>query len=274
MTRPGAEWIGRRSQRTDLITDRQVAHFRMTLAGGLAPGEVPPGFHWTMILDTTEPDQLGLDGHPKLGSFLPDLGLSRRMWAGGSMLFHAPLRCGETLTRESVVADVAFKEGKSGRLGFVTVDHVWSVDGDIRIEESQNIVYRNDPKSGSAPAPEPAKAWPDACTWTFQPDPVLLFRYSAVTFNGHRIHYDQAYARGIEHYDGLVVHGPLQATWMLNLATDILGRLPARFRYRGVSPLICGDEVAVEARRTDVDIDLRVRRTRDGTTTTEGSAAP
>ena len=224
MTRPGAEWIGRRSQRTDLITERQVAHFCMTLAGGLAPGEVPPGFHWTMILDTTEPDQLGLDGHPKLGSFLPDLGLSRRMWAGGSMLFHAPLRCGETLTRESVVADVAFKEGKSGRLGFVTVDHVWSVDGDIRIEESQNIVYRNDPKSGSAPAPEPAKAWPDACSWTFQPDPVLLFRYSAVTFNGHRIHYDQAYARDIEHYDGLVVHGPLQATWMLNLATDILDR--------------------------------------------------
>lgn len=269
-----ADWIGRRWRQCDIITDRQVALFRTALGGGLTEAEVPPGFHWTMILDTAAADQLGADGHPRLGLFMPDLGLPRRMWAGGSLRFHQSLCRGDMLNRESVIADITFKNGASGRLGFVTVEHLWSVDGDPRIEERQDVVYRSSAKPGSGRAPEPAETWPNARTWTFQPDPTLLFRYSAVTFNGHRIHYDETYARQVERYDGLVVHGPLQATWMLNLATDMSGRMPDTFRYRGVAPLTCGDEVAVEACHGEHGLDLRVRRLRDGVVTTRGRAIP
>ena len=163
------------------------------------------------------------------------------------------------------------KTGFSGPLAFLSVHHRISVHGETRIEERQDLVYRADAKPGSPTAtPAPAEDWPGAASWQITPDPTLLFRYSAITFNGHRIHYDHPYATGVEGYDGLVVHGPLQAIWMLNLATTILGQVPPVFAYRGVSPLICGNAVRVEAREQTGGLTLRVRRA-DGVVTMQAS---
>ena len=142
-----------------------------------------------------------------------------------------------------------------------------------RITERHDIVYREDPGAGPAAQPAAAVPWAAERVWTITPDPVLLFRYSALTFNGHRIHYDFPYATGVEGYGGLVVHGPLQATWMLNLAADLLGRLPARFSYRGLSPLTCGQPVRIEARNEAAGIALRVI-TQGGVATMQASATP
>ena len=258
-----ADWIGRQTQRVETITERQVAQFRATLAGTLAPGDVLPGLHWGLMPDLAEPQDLGRDGHPRTGLFLPTLPLQRRMWAGGELAFGPPLQTGDRVIRDSRIADITFKTGSTGRLGFVTLRNHWSVDGQTRITERQDIVYRDDAKPGSATAPVPADDWPGAQVWHILPDPVLLFRYSALTFNGHRIHYDQPYATGVEGYDGLVVHGPLQAIWMLNLATTLFGQLPANFRYRALSPLTCGIPVRIEARPSTEGLLLRVRREDD-----------
>ena len=171
------------------------------------------------------------------------------------------------MTRETTIDDVTFKEGRSGKLGFVTQRHVYSVGGTARLTERQDIVYREDPKPGQAKAPEPAEEWTNATAWQITPDSTLLFRFSSLTFNGHRIHYDHPYATGVEGYEGLVVHGPMQAVWMMNLATHILGRLPTRFTYRGLTPLICNLPVAIEAREAEGGLDLRVRRMGDGVAT-------
>lgn len=268
-----SDWIGRKTRRVDTIGEREIARFRATLPGMLAQGAVPPGFHWTLAPDLAEPADLGRDGHPKPGIFVPALPLPRRMWAGGEISYHGDLNPGDTVVRDTTVSDIAFKTGSTGQLGFVTVHHDWSVDGKAVVRERHDIVYREDPKPGSAVTPTPAEDWVAEKSWSVTPDSVLLFRYSALTFNGHRIHYDQPYATGVEGYAGLVVHGPLQATWMLNLATDLLGRLPARFRYRGLSPLTAGIPVTVEARRDGADIALRVRKG-DGVVTMQATATP
>jgi 3-methylfumaryl-CoA hydratase len=266
------DWIGRRTERTETITERQLSHFRATFAGLLASEPVPLGFHWCLVPDVAQPADLGRDGHPRTGLFLPSLPLPRRMWAGGEVMFHGAFSPGETVTRTSTVADIAFKTGRTGRLGFVTVDHVYAVDGATRITERQDIVYREDPRQhASAPSPPPAEDWAAETHWRVTPDTVLLFRYSALTFNGHRIHYDQAYATAVEGYSGLVVHGPMQATWMLNLAAEVLGRAPASVRYRGLTPLICHTPVRVEARSEGDVIEMRVRRD-DGIVTAQASA--
>ena len=193
--------------------------------------------------------------------------------AGGELTFSGNLNPGDTVTRDSTVGDITFKSGATGPLGFVIVTHLWKVGGQTRITERQDLVYREDPKPASAPTPPAAEDWQQDAVWHITPDPVLLFRYSAITFNGHRIHYDLPYATGVEGYGGLVVHGPLQALWMLNLATTMAGHLPAGFRYRGVSPLICGSPVQVEARYQDNSIALRVRR-HDGVVTMQATATP
>ncbi len=267
-----SDWIGREATRTETITQRQVDGLAVTLAGTLAPGAVPPGLHWCLVPDLADPQDLGRDGHPKRGMFMPDLpGLPRRMWAGGELAFNAALQTGDTLTRASKIADISFKTGSTGPLGFVTVQNLYAVAGQTRITERQDIVYREDPKPGQAAMPVAAEDWPAAKRWHITPDPVLLFRYSALTFNGHRIHYDHPYATGVEGYAGLVVHGPLQAIWMLNLATSLIGHLPASFHYRGLSPLISGSPVAIEARPATDGLALRVRRA-DGVVTMQATA--
>lgn len=253
------EWIGRKSRREETITERQLAHFSATFGDLLADAPVPPGFQWCLVPDLAAARDLGRDGHPRPGIFVPALSLPRRMWAGGTLEFLTPLAPGAHVVRDSTIKDIAFKAGASGPLAFVTVEHLWSVDGTLAIREQQDIVYREDPRPGEATRPPAAEPWDAEHTVDFNPDPVLLFRYSALTFNGHRIHYDHPYATGVEGYDGLVVHGPMQALVMANLATRILGRLPARFRYRGLSPFICGRAARIEARRSDTGLDLRVR---------------
>jgi 3-methylfumaryl-CoA hydratase len=253
------DWIGRTSRREDVIAARALAEFRATLDGFLGPGEVPPGFHWTLAPELSVARDLGRDGHPRTGLFLPNLMLPRRMWAGGALEFPGELSPGDRVTRDTTIADITLKTGASGRLGFVTVRHDWSVGGSPRIVERQDIVYREDPRPGAAP-PDPRRPepWDALAVWRPVTDATLLFRFSAMTFNGHRVHYDRPYATGVEGYGGLVVHGPLQAVWMLNLAATLLGRLPRAFRYRALSPLICGEDVAVEARSSDAGVELRV----------------
>ena len=210
---------------------------------------LPAGWHWMFFNPFVRRSELGTDGHPKRGGFLPDVALPRRMWAGGRLTYRHPLPIGVVATRESTILDVTSKDGRSGRLVFVTVGHRIMHDGTVCIEEQQDIVYR-DAAAPGAPAPTPKPA-PDDAAWsrTMEPDPVLLFRYSALTSNGHRIHYDRPYATGEEGYPELVVHGPLIATLLQGLAAQAYpDRTMATFAFRGMSPLFCGAPFAVEAR--------------------------
>jgi 3-methylfumaryl-CoA hydratase len=268
------DWIGRRSERQEEITPRLIAHFTATLGGLIEDRPVPIGLFWALAPDALSQEQLGRDGHPRTGIYLPALPLPRRMWAGGELLLHAEFAPGDRVTRASVIEKITAKPGASGPLGFVTLRNQYVARGAIIMEERQDIVYREDARPGAVPVPAtPAPdLGPQRAVLTLTPDPVLLFRYSALTFNGHRVHYDLPYARDIEGYDGLLVHGPLQAILMLNLATRLLGNPPARFSYRGVAPLICGRPVAVEAHDSaDGCLALRVR-VQDGPVTMSAQA--
>ena len=229
------EWIGRRTERRDRVSERLVAEFRATLAPHIAEtgDAAPPGLFWCLAPETVAAQDLGSDGHARLGLTLPPVPFGRRMWAGGEVHFHGGLAPGDEIEKVSTIEDIALKTGSTGRLCFVHVRHRYSVDTRLVIDERQDIVYR---ENAAAAKPPPAPQ-PPPSGWTVTPAPVMLFRYSALIFNGHRIHYDHPYATGTEGYDGLVVHGPLQATLMLNLVTATLGRLPQRFSYRGLAPL-------------------------------------
>jgi 3-methylfumaryl-CoA hydratase len=251
------EWINRKTEREDVISARTVAEFEATLAPYLFnTGAAPLGIHWCLSPDMVTVDLLGGDGHPKLGKFLPDVGLPRRMWAGGEIRLLGAFKIGDVVHKKSVIADLSFKEGKTGKLCFVTVNHSYAVGQAVIAEERQDIVYRaaNGP---TAPLAAPAVVKPAQDAWIIQPTSTMLFRYSAMTFNGHRIHYDELYARDVEGYGGLVVHGPMQATFMLNLAARILGRPPRTFSYRGVSPLVLTDSMSIDATNTDGNLSLR-----------------
>lgn len=250
--------IGRRLEQRDVITERAVAEFQATLAPHLfQTGAAPLGIHWCLSPDMVAGNQLGGDGHPKLGQFLPDVGLPRRMWAGGAITFRGSFSVGDVVNKVSTIADQKFKEGKSGKLCFFTVTHQYTVDGNIIVDERQDIVYREAASSNTG-SQAPALAKPQGTTWLVVPTSTLLFRYSAMAFNGHRIHYDESYARNTEHYGGLMVHGPLQATLMLNLAATVLGRAPKTFSYRGVAPLILGSSFIVDAETSDGSVQLQV----------------
>ena len=263
-------WIGREEIRDDVATAAPLRGLAATLDRETpfeAGDEVPPLWHWTYFLPSPTTSQLGVDGHPKKGGFLPPIALPRRMWAGSRIQFLRPLRVGDAISRRSTVVDIVTKDGRTGPLYFVKVRHEVQTAGATAILEEQDIVYRQ-PPSAAASTTTPAKAPVDAI-WRrrIEPSPVLLFRYSALTFNSHRIHFDRPYAEQEEGYRGLVVHGPLQAALMLNLASAKLGRVPARFDYRCVAPLFAGPSfgVGVDA----VSATARIIR-HDGTTTAEG----
>jgi 3-methylfumaryl-CoA hydratase len=236
-------WIGKRETRTDLVTAAPLAALAATLdrEDALADSQVPPLHHWLYFLPVAPMRQLGNDGHPARGGFLPPVPLPRRMWAAGRLVFHGPLHVGETITRRSEITDVQAKDGKSGPLVFVKLRHELTSGGVLAVTEEQEIVYRDHPAAGSAPtAARPAP--PDAA-WQreVRPDPVLLFRYSALTFNSHRIHYDRPYATSVEGYPGLVVHGPLLATLLADLVRrEQPGARLARFDFRALRPVFEG----------------------------------
>jgi len=236
-------WIGCTRVATDTVTPRLLRSFEAALNPHLAVGEtgVPPGFHWCLAPDIVEHAKLGDDGHPAKGKFLPLIPLPRRMWAGGSLVFHSQIREGDSIERRSTIAAIEEKQGRTGPLCFVTVRHEIGASRGAAIEEVQSIVYCSPESAGSAGGsneksgtPEPAPVADHVREVSV--DPVVLFRYSAVTFNEHRIHYDAPYAIETEHYSGLVVHGPLQATYLLNFAATLAGNPPARFSFRGLAP--------------------------------------
>ncbi|WP_321504559.1 MaoC family dehydratase N-terminal domain-containing protein [Breoghania sp.] len=267
------EWIGRKRRMHDIVSPRLAEHYAVTLDEILAEGPELPGIQWCLSPDALPPADLGRDGHPKTGLFLPKLPLPRRMWASGDLEMTGGLCLGDKVTRTSTITDISFKTGRTGDLGFVTVEHRYAVSGETRINERQMIVYRDDP-SPDAPAPTPPQAdiWQVVHKAQVKTNPTLLFRYSALTFNGHRIHYDHPYATGVEGYAGLVVHGPLQATWLQNVATTVLGRTPRSFTYRGMAPLICGATAIVEARGNGKELELRVRNGQGNFVTMQASA--
>ena len=236
------DWIGRTEVRSDQVSAAPVAALAATLdRDDPAPkdgDELPLLWHWLYFLPVYRQSDVGPDGHAKRGGFLPPVPLPRRMWAGGRLTFRAPLRIGERIERKSHIVDVTSKQGRTGPLVFVVVRHEISGAGGVAIVEEHDIVYREAPKpeeGAATPAAAPADA---AWSREIRPDPVLLFRYSALTFNGHRIHYDRRYVTETEGYPGLVVHGPLIAT----LLTDLLRRRRpdarvAAFWFRAVGPL-------------------------------------
>ncbi|GAA0334185.1 MaoC family dehydratase N-terminal domain-containing protein [Sphingomonas oligophenolica] len=241
-------WIGAEEIVEDVITDTLISRFCATMPGaGDAAGRGMPAprlIHFCLCQSAAPMEALGTDGHPARGGFLPPVPLPRRMWAASRVAFHGDLFRGDTVRRRSRIADVVMKEGRTGTLCFVTVEHVITVDEEVMVEDQQTIVYR---EQSSAPAPAGASAPRGESIVAIEPTPTLLFRYSALTFNGHRIHYDAPYARDIEGYSGLVVQGPLQATLLLQRAAAIMGREPDLFTFRSLSTLHAGDGLLLHA---------------------------
>ena len=238
-----SDWIGRvETREVDLATVimRQLA--ASVPECGLAPESVAPGvdlpalWHWAAVQPTVAMDELGPDGHPRLGGFLPPVDLGRRMWAGSRVELLAPMTVGETVSWRSEIRDIQEKQGSAGRMVFVTVGHEVAGAAGPAVREEQDIVYLPMPDRYRPPEPRPAPESPDFDERVAIDTP-RLFRYSAVTFNAHRIHYDRAYATEVEKYPGLVVHAPLQATLLLGAAIRHKGSVPRHFRFRGVHPM-------------------------------------
>jgi 3-methylfumaryl-CoA hydratase len=249
------EWRGRTESRPDEVTPAPIAALSATLDRNdpfPRPGDpLPPLWHWLYFLPIARQSELGPDGHAIRGGFLPPVPLPRRMFAGDRVQFHRPLRVGEKISRLSSIVDVSHKQGRSGPLVFVVVRHEISDRQGVAVIEEHDIVYRDNPKpTDAAPTPQTP---PAGAVWTRQiePDATLLFRYSALTFNGHRIHYDRRYATEVEGYPGLVVHGPLIATLLLDLLRrNVADASVASFSFRAMRPLfdiapfsLCGKPV-------------------------------
>jgi 3-methylfumaryl-CoA hydratase len=254
-------WIGRKDVRTDEILSFPTSAFAATLdrSGDISSqrgAELPALWVWLYFLPVAQMKDIGRDGHPRRGGFLPPIALDRRMWAGSRCVFHGTLRIGDTAEKTSTILKIAEKTGKAGSMVFVTVKHEIRTSGQLVYEEEQDIVYVATPDRPVMPEPVPVPP----CDWqeTVTVDPVLLFRFSALTFNGHRIHYDRDYATGTENYPGLVVHGPLQALLLFEAARQRApGRRAARFEFRGIRPLFDHDPLTLNGRGRGADaVDL------------------
>lgn len=249
------DYVGRTETRQDTVWPLLARGMAATLGMQEPVGALPPLWHWMLFQDWVPPDGLGPDGHPKRGGFLPPVhDLPRRMWAGGRLVLQVPLMIGEPVTRTSTILSVTEKHGSSGRLVFVTVLHEISGSSGPAITEEQDIVYRGAEGSAVRPGASVAPVGSIGAR-TVRPDAVLLFRYSALTGNGHRIHYDADYVRDVEKYPGLVVHGPLQATWLAALA----GEGVKHFTFRGQRPAFAGNSLVLEAWPEDNITRLRSR---------------
>jgi 3-methylfumaryl-CoA hydratase len=249
------QWIGRTTRASDIVTAQLVKGLRATLflpLGEPKTGDAAPfTVHWCLAPPVAPASELGADGHPSRGGFLPPVPLPRRMWAGGELEFFDTLRVGDEVTRSSHIKDVSLKTGSTGMLCFVAVDHEITTPRGIAIRERHDIVYRDVTPASSAPAKAAGPAPKAQHSETHFADPVLLFRYSALTFNGHRIHYDRDYVTKVEGYPGLIFHGPMQAALLVEFAAKLRDRVPKTFAYRGVQPLFEGSEFSVNANETD-----------------------
>jgi 3-methylfumaryl-CoA hydratase len=235
-------WIDRTESVRDVATVVPLRALSATLdcdSSAIDLGsDVPPCWHWLYFLPLHSQSEIGPDGHGKRGGFLPPVSLPRRMWAGSRIEFLAPIRAGQAISRTSRISDVSMKNGRTGPLVFVNLHHEICAEGQVFIREEHDIVYRDMPQpSEPATAGEPA---PTNATWTreIRPDDVLLFRYSALTFNGHRIHYDRRYVTEVEGYPGLIVHGPLIATLLLDLLHRQMSTAQVRrFSFKAMRPI-------------------------------------
>ena len=249
---PWKDWVGRRDVAYDRIGEASARALAATLNRSTDfatdPGSALPGlFNWLYFLKCAPMSEIGADGHPKRGGFLPPVELPRRMWAGSRCRFFAPIRVGDEAEKVSTIKKIDRKTGKAGAMVFVTVSHEIRVGGKTAIEEEQDIVYIDIPERFRLPEPIAL----GSCDWReiVPIDPVMLFRFSAVTFNGHRIHYDRSYAITVEKYPGLVVHGPLQAVLLFDAACrHAPARTPKRFDFRGVRPLFDFETATVNGR--------------------------
>jgi 3-methylfumaryl-CoA hydratase len=252
-----SDWVGRSRAQEDVISLSSARALAATLdrdPAAVAEGDpLPPGWHWVSFPPLARRSDLGADGIEARGSFLPPIPLPRRMWAGGRLRFPGVVRIGERATRISTIESVRSKRGRTGPLVFVTVRHRVEGQAGVAVDEEQDLVFREEAPSGtragesavSAPAfPDGDADWSEA----FAADEVTLFRFSALTFNGHRIHYDHPYVTGVERYPGVVVHGPLIALLLLDAAVRRGGGTPALFSYRAVAPLFCGERFLIERR--------------------------
>jgi 3-methylfumaryl-CoA hydratase len=260
------EYVGRTESRLDVVwpplLGRMAATLGVTVEEVAPDGTLPPLWHWMLFQDWVTPDQIGPDGHPRRGGFLPAAeDLPRRMWAGGRLEVRHRLHAGEPVRRVSKIMSVTEKTGRSGRLVFVTVQHRIEGQHGLALIEEHDIVYRS---AQGAAIQERAPAEPaprGAFSRQILPDPVLLFRFSALTGNGHRIHYDLDYVRTEEGYPGLLVHGPLQAVLLADAARRISPqRLLCRFAFRGEMPAVHGQALIVEGWE---ERDRLILRTRD-----------
>ncbi|WP_370034325.1 FAS1-like dehydratase domain-containing protein [Qipengyuania mesophila] len=262
-----SEWIGREQRAADRLDPANAARWCATFdRDAPSSAAMPQGIHLCLCTPEARSAQLGLDGHPARddspASFLPPVPLPRRMWASSAMRFHAPIAVGASIERVSRVASVEAKSGSRGEMVFVQVDHETSADGALAVSERQTLVYLEAlaPDAPLSP-PEPGEGSFDPSGWDahreVRPDERLLFRYSALTFNTHRIHYDAPYARTVERYRGLVVHGPLTASLLLQIAAERFGenRL-ANFAFRGVSPAVAGEPLHLVLRGDSDSIEL------------------
>ncbi len=262
-------WIGRSVTQSDVLTPSLVRRHRATLDAADEPAPLS-GIHWCLCPPDAATADLDEDGHPRRDapdSFLPPIDLPRRMWASSTVEFIAPIRVGAAITRTSRIADIVEKAGSSGRLAFVTLDHVVASDGVDAVRETQTLVYRQatpvptknrvsgdgEAAPHSPPPPLNANDWPHCRSIT--PSAALLFRFSALTFNAHRIHYDLPYARDAEGYAGLVVHGPLTATLLLDHVTSLFGA-PRQFSFRASAPAFAGEALMLGARHDGKTIAL------------------
>ncbi|MGH8749484.1 MAG: FAS1-like dehydratase domain-containing protein [Burkholderiales bacterium] len=274
-------WVGRGEaleDRCDAVRVRQLAASLDLDPAPFADGaELPPLWHWIFATPLSLLREAGPDGHPARGGFLPPVPLPRRMWAGSQFEWLRAPRLGQPLRRDSIVESVDMKQGRSGTLVFVNVQHEWRSGAALLMREGQDIVYRGAPPAARAkPSPpaagpvwrEPLGTNPARCALV--PNDVLLFRYSALTFNSHRIHYDRRYCLEAEGYPGLVVHGPLMATVMATLAWLQAGRrMPRSFNFRAQAPVFDGEEIMVHAAADKSSTRTEVRKA-DGTVAQSG----
>ncbi len=241
-------WIGREDRQHDVVDVVRARRMHTLLdhaADDLLEGStLPAGYHWLYCVSIIPRSEWGEDGHARPGAFLPRLESTRRMWAGGSLRFLQPLRVGDAVERHSTIGAIEEKEGRSGRFHLVRVDHRISGPGGLAIEERQNLVYLPVDSPPAANSPTLLAEQPD---WrnTFVADEVALFFFSALTMNGHRIHYDYRYATGTEGYRGLLVHAPFTALLLLDAAHRRGVTAIRDFRYRAIAPLFCGDEITL-----------------------------
>jgi 3-methylfumaryl-CoA hydratase len=253
-------WVGKTETRGDVISAASVAALSASLdhehPRALIGDSLPPCWHWLYFQEAVAATGLGVDGHARRGGFLPPVSLPQRMWAGSRLCFCAPLTVGKSVRRVSSIATITHKPGRNGELVFVTVRHQIFQDEKLAIEEEQDLVYREPGAANVVPLPRPA---PAIAQWSrdIRPDTVLLFRYSALTFNSHRIHYDRDYATREEGYASLVVQGPLTATLMLDLLhREIPDAEVAAFEFRAIRPLLEGLPLRLQGRRDDGEVRL------------------